>query len=87
MGYIYGAFTANGATVRTAREQFDRTNNYVLFNGGNVGIGATTPGARLEVNGNVKLTGSGASITFADGTVQSTVYTGATRGDSVSTVL
>ena len=43
-------------------------------------LGQTTPGGGLEVNGNVKLTGSGASITFADGTVQSTVYTGASRG-------
>jgi hypothetical protein len=48
---------------------------------GNVGIATTTPGAKLEVNGNVKLTsGSGASITFADGTVQSTAYTGVTCG-------
>lgn len=48
---------------------------------GNVGIGTTSPGASLEVNGNMKLTsGSGASITFADGTVQSTAYTGVTCG-------
>jgi hypothetical protein len=48
---------------------------------GNVGIGTTTPGAMLEIDGNVKLTAnSGASITFADGTVQSTAYTGVTCG-------
>ena len=48
---------------------------------GNVGIGTTSPGAKLEVDGNVKLTAnSGASITFADGTVQSTAYTGVVCG-------
>jgi len=52
-------------------------NGLAVQQSGNVGIGTTTPGARLEVNGNVKLTsGSGASITFADGTVQSTAFTG-----------
>jgi hypothetical protein len=55
---------------------------FMFINGtGNVGIGTTAPGAKLEVNGNVKLTsGSGASVTFADGTVQSTAYTGVTCG-------
>ena len=49
--------------------------------GGNVGIGTNAPGASLEVNGNVRLTsGSGASITFADGSVQSTAYTGVSCG-------
>jgi len=49
--------------------------------GGNVGVGTTTPGAKLEVDGSVILTsGSGASITFADGTIQSTAYTGVTCG-------
>jgi hypothetical protein len=49
--------------------------------GGNVGIGTTAPGAALEVNGSVKLTsGKGGSITFQDGTVQSTAYTGVVCG-------
>ena len=44
---------------------------------GNVGVGTITPGAKLEVNGGIKLTsGSGGSITFADGTVQTTASTG-----------
>ena len=48
---------------------------------GNVGIGTKSPGATLEVNGNVKLSaGSGASVTFADGTVQSTAWTGTLCG-------
>jgi hypothetical protein len=52
-----------------------------LYVGGNVGIGTTSPGAKLEVTGNLKFTaGSGASITFQDGSVQSTAYTGITCG-------
>ena len=48
---------------------------------GNVGIGTTSPGAKLEVDGSVKLTsGSGASITFADGSTQSTAWTGTVCG-------
>jgi len=48
---------------------------------GNIGAGTANPGAKLEVNGNLKLTAnSGASITFQDGTTQSTAYTGTTCG-------
>ncbi len=48
---------------------------------GSVGLGTSTPGARLEVNGNILLTkGSGASITFADGTTQTTAFTGVVPG-------
>jgi len=61
-----------------------------IASGGNVGIGTTNPGARLEVNGNLKLTAnSGASITFPDGTIQSTAYVGTTcptGGDYAETV-
>jgi hypothetical protein len=55
---------------------------------GNVGIGTTAPGATLEVNGNVLLTaGSGASMTYPDGTVQSTAWNGVlTGGDYAESV-
>jgi hypothetical protein len=57
------------------------TNGLSLIQNGNVGIGTTAPGAKLEVDGNLKLTaGSGASITFQDGTTQSTAWTGVLCG-------
>jgi hypothetical protein len=52
-----------------------------LFAGanGNVGLGTVLPGAKLEVNGNIMLTkGSAGSITFPDGTKQTTAFTGLT---------
>jgi hypothetical protein len=52
-----------------------------MLGSGNVGIGTTSPGAKLEVSGSVKLTaGSGASITFQDGSVQTVAYTGLLPG-------
>lgn len=53
----------------------------IVVNGSNnVGIGiqgSSDPATRLEVNGNITLTaGSGASMTFADGTVQATAWNG-----------
>jgi hypothetical protein len=48
---------------------------------GNVGIGTTSPGAKLEVDGNLKLTsGSGATMTYQDGSVQTTAWTGVLCG-------
>jgi hypothetical protein len=61
--------------------QNNATAGLMVDSSGNIGMGTISPGAKLEVDGNVKLTaGSGASITFADGTVQSTAYTGVTCG-------
>jgi len=53
----------------------------VTFTGSKVGIGTTTPSASLEVNGSVKLSsGSGASMTFQDGSVQSVAWNGVLSG-------
>lgn len=57
------------------------TNGIAVNPSGFVGIGTATPGARLEVNGGLTLSaGSGGSITFADGTRQTTaaINTGGT---------
>ena len=69
----YLQFLTNGVNQGSDSPQVRLT----IDQGGNVGIGTTNPGASLEVNGNVKLTsGSGASVTFQDGSIQSTAYTG-----------
>ena len=57
------------------------TSLLTLLGSGNVGIGTTGPGAKLEVSGNVKLTaGSGASMTFQDGSVQTVAWNGVLAG-------
>lgn len=54
----------NGATWQDALV-IDQTN-------ARVGVGATDPGERLEVLGNIKVTGAGNRIIFPDGTTQKT---------------
>jgi hypothetical protein len=73
-----GIYADSGQTVGSL---YYPTARLLITPTGNVGIGTTAPGAKLEVSGNLKLTsGSGASITFQDGTVQSTAWTGTTCG-------
>lgn len=48
--------------------------------GGNVGIGTNAPSAMLDIAGNVKISGSGASLSFPDGTTQSTAWNGTLGG-------
>ncbi len=50
---------------------------FAMSGSGDVGIGTTSPGKKLEVAGDIKISGSGNSLEFADGTVQSTAATGA----------
>lgn len=91
---VYASPADSGPTTPPGTLVFDTSSssyppdNYASF-GGRSGINTGTPTAQLEVNGNMKITaGSGGSITFADGSVQSTAYTGAcsTGGDYAESV-
>jgi hypothetical protein len=80
--YAVGGQTDPGAgssTVLIATNQMFIGSNASFA--GNVGIGTTAPGAKLEVNGGIKLTsGSNGVITFQDGTQQSTAFLPANCG-------
>jgi hypothetical protein len=72
-------YTHDGTSGNTFGTNF--LQRMIIDTTGNVGIGTTTPGAKLEVDGNLQLTaGSGASLKFQDGTTQSTAWTGTTCG-------
>ena len=47
-------------------------NSSSFLNGGNVGIGTRLPAEKLEVVGNLKLSGAGNGLKFSDGTIQTT---------------
>ena len=65
----------------TADDASAAANYRMAFSGGNIGIGTVSPTAKLEVNGNLRITaGSGGSVTFPDGSTQSTAWTGALCG-------
>jgi len=53
-----------------------------ITSSGNVGIGTTTPGGKLEVAGNLKVSGSGSGILFPDGTMQTTAVTSPDGGNT-----
>jgi hypothetical protein len=59
------------ATTQTG--SFNLSGNGYL--GGRVGIGTTGPVEKLEVVGNIKISGGGNGLTFADGTTQTTAST------------
>jgi hypothetical protein len=57
------------------------TQHLNLVVGGNVGIGTTNPGSKLEVNGNVAISGTGAGLYFpGNSTPQTVPWTGTVCG-------
>jgi hypothetical protein len=72
---------ANGATVTNnfgVAQEDPGAKNYFA---GRIGIGTLSPGTPLEVNGSIKITGgSNGSITFQDGSQQSTAFIPANCG-------
>lgn len=87
-----GIVFPDGSVQMTAFDPVGSGNGTISQSNGNVGVGTATPGATppsgyvagtpiLEVNGDIVLTnGNGGSITFQDGTTQSTAWTGALGG-------
>jgi len=55
------------------------TTQFVL-SGGNVGIGTASPSQKLEVSGNVRISGAGNGVSFPDGTSQTTAGGGVPSG-------
>jgi len=53
-----------------------RSERLIITNTGNVGIGTNTPGAKLDVNGNMRVSGDGSQITIAPGTSAYNYFTG-----------
>src|SRR6266446_1251255 len=62
----------NGAAVASK--------SFVMSSGGNFGIGSGVPTQKLEVAGNVKISGAGNALTFPDGSVMSSAATGVGGG-------
>jgi trimeric autotransporter adhesin len=67
---------------------FGVTNGRVYF-ADRVGIGTTTPSAtaKLDVAGNLKISGTGNGLVFPDGTVQTTAATGGAGGSMTGTAI
>jgi hypothetical protein len=61
----------NGGFISEFLENYAIVNSPIFDSQGNIGIGTTTPLAKLDVNGGIRIDGSGSGLTFADG---SSVY-------------
>lgn len=79
-GQVYISSGSNnnaGIALRTGITGQDVVERFRVTPGGNIGIGTATPSQRLEIVGNLKLTGAGNGIFFPDGTVLKTSPIGA----------
>ncbi|MGB9182143.1 MAG: hypothetical protein WCB68_23140, partial [Pyrinomonadaceae bacterium] len=65
---------------------YDNT-GFNTYHKGSVGIGTTTPTQKLEVAGNIKVSGAGNGIVFADGSVMTTASAGGGSAPSGSSIV
>jgi hypothetical protein len=63
---------SNGSSVRFLTNNGTLNEWMRITSAGNVGIGTVTPSQKLEVAGNVKVSGTGNGMIFPDGTLQTT---------------
>ena len=77
-----GVNAANDGILGLAYDEKVGAHRLVILPGsGNIGLGTNFPGARLEVNGSVKISaGSGGGVVFPDATTQTTAWTGVLCG-------
>jgi hypothetical protein len=66
----------NAASSADIKFRIGNVDKMILKNTGNVGIGTASPGAKLDVNGNMKVTGDGSQITIAPGSQAYNYFTG-----------
>jgi hypothetical protein len=76
----FGVYTGDSSYYFRTGSPSSYSERMYIANSGNVGIGTTSPGAKFDVNGNVKISGAGGNLTFPDSTVQSTAWTGVLSG-------
>jgi hypothetical protein len=76
-----GAAGITNATAIGVNALVTQSNSLVLGNGVNVGIGTSAPGQKLEVAGNVKVSGTGNGFLFSDGTSMTTAGLTTVQGD------
>jgi hypothetical protein len=80
-----GAHDQAAVIFRTAPTNGTVTERMRINSAGNVGIGTSAPAERLDVAGNIKLTGLGNGIKFPDGSLQTTAAgpSGAMTGTAI----
>jgi hypothetical protein len=83
-GGFFFASDTNGSNVRFLTKN-GALNEWVRISAGNAGLGTTAPSQKLEVAGNVKISGSGNALVFPDGTVMTSASSG-TNGGTITGV-
>lgn len=58
----------NQITILQNNQTFQNINGDATFTTGNIGIGTTFPTQKIDVNGSINVSGSGAKLYFSDGT-------------------